>query len=106
MYFELNEGHVCENTNGVYTLSIDSSCVALCLDELLVKPIIEQIPLSDEVSSHEMWENLSVSEYYAEKETIMWDKMSAYVLRGNDLISSIHDNKCSMDGKVPQMDVG
>ena len=40
-----------------------------------------------------MCENLSVSEYYAEKETIMWDKMCAYVLSGNDLISSIHDKK-------------
>ena len=40
-----------------------------------------------------MWENLSVSEYYAEKETIMWDKMAKYVLRGNNLICSIHDKK-------------
>ena len=34
-----------------------------------------------------------VSEYYAEKENIMWDKMSNYVVRGNNLISSIHDKK-------------
>jgi hypothetical protein len=40
-----------------------------------------------------MWLNLEVSEYYAQKETIMWENMAKYVEKGNDYISMLHDTR-------------
>ena len=47
----------------------------------------------DPQPSPDMWLNLEVSEYYAQKETIMWENMAKYVEKGNDYISMLHDTK-------------
>ena len=41
----------------------------------------------------EIWQQLHVSDHYASKESIMWNRLSDYVEKGNEYISAIHDNE-------------
>jgi len=64
----------------------------LCLEELVL-PSSEQIPQNEVAPVADIWQQLHISEHYANKETIMWNRLSNYVEQGNKYISSIHDNK-------------
>jgi len=50
-------------------------------------------PIHSTEASPDMWLNLEVSDYYAQKETIMWEQVTKYVEKGNEYISFLHDTK-------------
>ena len=86
--------HQCEDTHGIYPGETHGSATVLCLDELIKDDSIDPQPsVCPSGPSPDMWLNLEVSEYYAHKETIMWEHMAKYIEQGNIYISMLHDTK-------------
>ena len=91
----INE-HPCENTNGIHPCAEKCSLTKLCLDEVIaenVDTIGATSSMTNTELSPEMWLNLEVSDYYAQKENIMWENMVRYVEKGNEYISLLHNFK-------------
>ena len=93
--------HRGEHINGIYIHHSNSSRLVLCLDELVLPVSLHD---TNGVSHGDTWENLEVSEYCADQETIMWDHMAKYVDKGNEYIKLINDKNGSEVGKVFLMD--
>ena len=92
--------HPHEDTIGIYS-SADQcrSRSVLCLEELITHGS-DNSPPSGPVSvqversvGQDLWINLDVSEYYAQKETIMWDNIANYVEQGNKYIVLLNDRQ-------------
>ena len=86
--------HSGEDIAGIYVSNSSTNGTVLCLEELVL-PSSELIPHNEvaPVADAEIWQQFDISDNYACKETIMWNRLSNYVEQGNVYISAIHDNK-------------
>ena len=68
--FSCIQEHEGEDIRRIFMYCSSSSQTELCLEELVL-PSIEQVPQNEVGSSSEIWQNLNVSDFYAEKGTIV-----------------------------------
>ena len=120
--------HIGEDIQGIYMCNHRHGCTTLCLEELVlpsseldpqnevapetrfgvtsIKTLVGSGPLQSAPSidtDEDIWQQISISEHYSSKETIMWNHLSNYVETGNLYISSIHDENGFVVGKVDLM---